>query len=288
VARTGIRVQDLCDPGILRQKLELVLREKNQMLAKLYNRRGIDAGAVAEEYLGYGERLRRYVTDTGLVLNEALDAGRTVLLEGAQATLLDVDHGTYPFVTSSSPTAGGACAGSGIGPTRITRVIGIVKAYTTRVGAGPFPTELNGEQGEWLRRSGGEYGVTTGRPRRTGWFDAVIARYAARVNGITDFFLTKLDVLSGLEKVPVCVAYEVDGVRHTEMPVTQTEFHHAVPVYDYFDGWCEDLSRASGFSDLPASAQRYVQALEQMIGAPVAAVGTGPRRDQTLRLRALT
>jgi adenylosuccinate synthase len=222
------------------------------------------------------------------VLNEALDAGQTVLLEGAQATLLDVDHGTYPFVTSSSPTAGGACAGSGIGPTRITRVIGIVKAYTTRVGAGPFPTELDDEQGEWLRRSGREFGVTTGRPRRTGWFDAVIARYAARVNGITDFFLTKLDVLSGLEKVPVCVAYEVDGVRHTEMPVTQTEFHHAAPVYEYFDGWCEDLSPAREFSDLPASAQRYVQALEQMIGAPVAAIGTGPRRDQTLQLRALT
>jgi adenylosuccinate synthase len=288
VARTGIRVQDLFDPGILRQKLELVLREKNQMLAKLYNRRGIDGDAVAEEYLGYGERLRQYVADTGWVLNEALDAGQTVLLEGAQATLLDVDHGTYPFVTSSSPTAGGACAGSGIGPTRITRVIGIVKAYTTRVGAGPFPTELDDEQGEWLRRSGGEFGVTTGRPRRTGWFDAVIARYAARVNGITDFFLTKLDVLSGLEKVPVCVAYEVDGVRHTEMPVTQTEFHHAAPVYEYFDGWCEDLSPAREFSDLPASAQRYVQALEQMIGAPVAAIGTGPRRDQTLQLRALT
>jgi adenylosuccinate synthase len=166
-------------------------------------------------------------------------------------------------------------------------VIGIVKAYTTRVGAGPFPTELDGEQGEWLRTSGGEFGVTTGRPRRTGWFDAVIARYATRVNGITDFFLTKLDVLSGLEKVPVCVAYEVGGVRHTEMPVTQTEFHHAVPVYEYFDGWCEDLSGARDFGDLPASAQRYVRAVEEMIGAPVAAVGTGPRRDQTLQLRGL-
>ena len=288
VARTGIRVQDLLDPGILCQKLELVLREKNQMLAKVYNRRGIDPAAVAEEYLAHGERLRRYVADTALVLNRALDAGETVLLEGAQATLLDVDHGTYPFVTSSSPTAGGACAGSGIGPTRISRVIGVVKAYTTRVGAGPFPTELGGEQGDWLREAGGEFGVTTGRPRRTGWFDAVIARYAARVNGITDLFLTKLDVLSCLERVPVCVAYQVDGVRHTELPMTQTEFHHAVPVYEYLDGWREDLSQAKDFSGLPASAQRYVRAVEEMIGAPVAAVGVGPRRDQTLRLRTLT
>jgi len=287
VARTGIRVQDLLDPGILRQKLDLVLMEKNQVLAKVYNRRGIDAGAVAAEYVEYGEKLRRYVADTVLVLNRALDEGKTVLLEGAQATLLDVDHGTYPFVTSSSPTAGGACAGSGIGPTRITTVIGIVKAYTTRVGAGPFPTELDGDQGDWLRKAGGEYGVTTGRARRCGWFDAVIARYATRVNGVTDFFVTKLDVLSGLDKVPVCVAYDVDGTRHSEMPMTQTEFHHAVPVYEYLDGWWEDLSDAREFADLPRSAQAYVRTLEEMIGAPVAAVGTGPRRDQTLQLRPL-
>jgi len=287
VARTGIRVQDLFDRGILRQKLDLVLREKNQVLTKVYNRRGIDADTVAAEYVGYGKKLRPYVADTVAALNRALDEGKSVLLEGAQATLLDVDHGTYPFVTSSSPTAGGACAGSGIGPTRITTVIGVVKAYTTRVGAGPFPTELDGDQGEWLRKSGGEYGVTTGRPRRCGWFDAVIARYAARVNGVTDFFVTKLDVLSGLEKVPVCVAYDVDGTRHTEMPMTQTEFHHAVPVYEFFDGWWEDLSDAREFGELPRNAQRYVRALGEMIGAPVAAVGTGPRRDQTLQLRPL-
>jgi adenylosuccinate synthase len=284
VARTGIRVQDLFDPGILRQKLELTLREKNQVLTKVYNRRGIEAGTVIEEYLGYGEKLRPYVADTALVLNDALDAGKSVLLEGAQATLLDVDHGTYPFVTSSSPTAGGACVGSGIPPTRITSVIGIVKAYTTRVGSGPFPTELDDQQGEWLRQAGGEYGVTTGRPRRTGWFDAVIARYAARINGITDFFLTKLDVLSGLDKVPVCVAYDVDGTRHTEIPMTQTEFHHAVPVYQYLDGWWEDLSEAKDFTSLPRTAQNYVRAVEQMTGVQVAAVGTGPRRDQTLQL----
>ena len=287
VARVGIRAQDLFDPGIFGQKLELVLREKNQVLTKVYNRRGIDAAAVAAEYLGYAQRLKPYLADTGLVLNKALDEGKVVLLEGAQATLLDVDHGTYPFVTSSSPTAGGACAGSGIGPTRISKVIGIVKAYTTRVGAGPFPTELRDAQGEWLRKTGGEYGVTTGRERRTGWFDAVVARYATRVNGITDYFLTKLDVLSGLAKVPVCVGYDVAGTRYDEIPMTQTDFHHAVPVYEYLDGWWEDISAAKEFSDLPRNARDYVMAVEEKIGAPIAAVGVGARRDQTLELRPL-
>jgi adenylosuccinate synthase len=287
IARVGIRVQDLFDPGILGKKLELVLRDKNQILGKVYNRRGMEPQAITEEYERYAERLRPYVADTGLVLGQALDRGEVVLLEGAQATMLDVDHGTYPFVTSSSPTAGGACAGSGIGPTRISEVLGIVKAYTTRVGEGPFPTELTGEQGEWLRKTGGEYGVTTGRARRCGWFDAVIARYSTRVNGITSYFLTKLDVLSGLEKVPVCVAYEVDGRRHDEIPMTQTEFHHAVPVYEYFDGWWEDISKVQTFDELPANARKYIKAVEEMIGAPVSAVGVGPRRDQTLQLRPL-
>jgi adenylosuccinate synthase len=285
VARVGIRMQDLFDPGILRQKLELVLREKNQVLTKVYNRRGINADRVAEQYLGFAERLGRYVADTGLVLNKALDHDQVVLLEGAQATLLDVDHGTYPFVTSSSPTAGGACAGSGIGPTRITRVMGILKAYTTRVGAGPFPTELVDDRGEWLRKTGAEYGTTTGRPRRTGWLDTVIARYASRVNGLTDYFITKLDILSGVDKVPVCVAYEVNGTRHDEVPMTQTEFHHAKPVYEYLDGWWEDISAAKEFDDLPKNAQRYVRAIEDLIGAPVCAVGVGARRDQTVQLR---
>jgi adenylosuccinate synthase len=287
IARVGIRVQDLFDPGILGKKLELVLRDKNQILGKVYNRRGMEPQAITEEYERYADRLRPYVADTGLVLGQALDRGEVVLLEGAQATMLDVDHGTYPFVTSSSPTAGGACAGSGIGPTRISEVLGIVKAYTTRVGEGPFPTELTGEQGEWLRKTGGEYGVTTGRARRCGWFDAVIARYSTRVNGITSYFLTKLDVLSGLERVPVCVAYEVDGKRHDEIPMTQTEFHHAVPVYEYFDGWWEDISKVQTFDELPANARKYIKAVEEMIGAPVSAVGVGPRRDQTLQLRPL-
>ncbi|HKD88528.1 MAG TPA: adenylosuccinate synthase [Streptosporangiaceae bacterium] len=284
-ARVGIRLQDLFDPGIFQQKLELVLREKNQVLTKVYNRRGIDAGTVTEQYLGYAERLGRYMADTGLVLNNALHEGRVVLLEGAQATLLDVDHGTYPFVTSSSPTAGGACAGSGIGPTRITKVMGILKAYTTRVGSGPFPTELTDAQGEWLRKAGGEYGTTTGRPRRTGWLDTVIARYATRVNGLTDYFITKLDVLSGLEKVPVCVAYDVHGKRYDEIPMTQTDFHHARPVYEYLDGWWEDIGEAREFADLPKNAQAYVRAAEDLIGAPVNAIGVGPRRDQTVQLR---
>ncbi|KWW97778.1 adenylosuccinate synthetase [Carbonactinospora thermoautotrophica] len=287
VARLGIRVQDLFDPGILRQKLETALREKNQVLIKVYNRREIIIDQVVEEYLRYAERIRPYVADTALVLNRALDEGKVVLLEGSQGTMLDVDHGTYPFVTSSSPTAGGACTGSGIGPTKITRVIGILKAYTTRVGSGPFPTELFDEHGEFLRATGHEYGVTTGRQRRCGWFDAVIARYATRVNGLTDLFLTKLDVLTGLERIPVCVAYEVEGVRHEEMPMTQTEFHHAKPVYEYLDGWSEDITGAKSFEDLPKNAQRYVKALEEMAGAPVSAIGVGPDRDQTIQIRPL-
>ncbi|MEV0594440.1 adenylosuccinate synthase [Nonomuraea cavernae] len=287
IYRMGVRVQDLLDPGILAKKIEVALTEKNQVLTKVYNRRGIDTTAVVDEYLGYAERLRPHIADTSLVLNRALDEGKFVLLEGGQGTLLDIDHGTYPFVTSSSPTSGGACAGSGIAPTRLTRVIGILKAYTTRVGSGPFPTELEDEMGEWLRQTGGEYGVTTGRNRRCGWFDAVIARYATRINGVTDFFLTKLDVLSGLERIPVCVAYEVDGVRHDEIPMTQTEFHHAKPVYEELPGWQEDITEAKTFEDLPPNAQAYVRALEEMSGAPISAVGVGPARDATLVLRPL-
>ncbi|HEY0559067.1 MAG: adenylosuccinate synthetase [Mycobacterium sp.] len=287
VARTGIRVQDLLDPKILRDKLEGTLREKNQVLTKVYNRKGIDLDAVCDEYAAYAERMAPHIIDTGLLLNRALERGEVVLLEGSQGTLLDVDHGTYPFVTSSSPTAGGACAGSGIGPTKISRVIGIVKAYTTRVGSGPFPTELLDDDGERLRSVGGEVGVTTGRPRRCGWYDAVIVRYASRVNGLTDLFLTKLDVLSGWERIPVCVAYEIDGVRVDEMPMTQTGFHHAKPIYEFFDGWDADLSKARDFADLPGEAQAYVRALEGMSGAPISAVGVGPGRDQTLVLRDL-
>jgi adenylosuccinate synthase len=239
---------------------------------------------VVEEYLGYAEQIKGYVADTTLVLNDALDRGEVVLMEGGQGTLLDVDHGTYPFVTSSNPTSGGACTGTGVGPTKITRVIGILKAYTTRVGSGPFPTELLDEDGEKLRTIGGEFGVTTGRNRRCGWFDAVIARYATRVNGLTDFFLTKLDVLTGWERIPVCVAYEIDGRRVEELPYSQSDFHHAKPVYEYLPGWSENISGAKSVADLPKNAQAYVKALEEMSGAPISAIGVGPGRTETIEV----
>ena len=287
VARMGIRMQDLLDEEQFRAKLEIALRDRNQILVKVYNRRGLDVDAIWAEYIGYAERLRPRIADTRLLLDRALDDGATLLLEGSQGTLLDVDHGTYPFVTSSSPTAGGAAAGSGIGPTKISRVIGILKAYTTRVGEGPFPTELFDDQGEFLRKAGGEIGVTTGRLRRCGWFDAVIARYATRVNGLTDLFLTKLDVLSGLERVPVCVAYEVDGERVDEMPMLQTDLAKATPVYEYLDGWFEPLEDAKTFADLPEAAQAYVRRVEELSRCQVSAIGVGPGRDQTLVLRDL-
>jgi adenylosuccinate synthase len=287
MARVGIRVQDLFDADVLREKVTGALSFKNQVLVKVYNRRGFDIDAVVDELLGYADRLRPMVADTALLLSRMLDEGRTVVLEAGQATQLDVDHGTYPFVTSSNATAGGACTGSGIPPTRITGVIAIGKAYTTRVGEGPFPTELLDVKGDRLREAGAEFGTTTGRPRRCGWFDAVIARYAARINGVTDFVLTKLDVLTGMEEVPVCVAYEVDGVRQDEMPMTQSEFAKAVPIYETFPGWAEDISEARKIDDLPRSARDYVAALEEMIGAPISAIGVGPGRDETITVRDL-
>jgi len=282
ISRIGIRVQDLFDSSILEQKLEGALNDKNQVLTKVFNRKNMAVAEILEEYLAYAEILRPYVADTSLLLDKALKAGKTVLLEGSQGTLLDVDHGTYPFVTSSNPTAGGACTGSGIGPKAITRVIGIVKAYTTRVGSGPFPTELLDEDGDKLRTIGHEYGTTTGRNRRCGWYDAPIARYAVRINGLTDFFLTKLDVLTGWEKIPVCVAYDVDGTRHDELPASQTDFHHAKPIYEYLPGWKEDISKARSLSDLPKNAQDYVKYLEEISGAPISAIGVGPGRDETI------
>ena len=285
INRIGIRIQDLFDPSILQQKIEGALRDKNQVLIKVFNRKGLEVEEVLKEYLEYAEILAPYIADTGLLLNKALDAGKNVLLEGSQGTLLDVDHGTYPFVTSSNPTAGGACTGSGIGPTRISRVIGIVKAYTTRVGSGPFPTELFDEDGEKLRTIGGEIGVTTGRARRCGWYDAPIARYAVRVNGLTDFFLTKLDVLTGWEKIPVCVAYEVDGKRVEELPASQSDFHHAKPIYEYLPGWSENITKARTFEELPANARAYVKYLEEISGAPMSAIGVGPGRDETIVLK---
>ena len=289
VARLGIRVQDLFDEKILRQKVEGALEGKNQTLVKVYNRRALGVDEITDALLAYAEPLRPHVADTMLLLNRALDEGRTVLLEGSQGTLLDVDHGTYPFVTSSNPTAGGASAGSGIGPTKITRVIGILKAYTTRVGSGPFPTELldTDGDGEKLRTIGGERGVTTGRARRCGWFDAPIARYATRVNGLTDIFLTKLDVLDSWERIPVCVAYDVDGVRHDEIPMTQTAFHHATPIYEYLPGWQEDISGARSLDDLPKNARAYVSFLEDVSGTRISAIGVGQDRDATISVHDL-
>jgi adenylosuccinate synthase len=237
--------------------------------------------------LSYADRLRPMVADTSMVLGAALDEGKTVLLEGGQATLLDVDHGTYPFVTSSNPTAGGACTGSGIPPTRISRVIGVVKAYTTRVGAGPFPTELLDSWGDRLRDVGGEFGTTTGRPRRCGWYDAVVARFAVRVNGLTDFVLTKLDVLTGIERIPVCTGYRVGDTVLRDMPMTQTEFHAAQPVYEELPGWPDDITAARSFDDLPKNAQGYVEALEDLSGAPMSVIGVGPGRDETVVRREL-
>lgn len=287
INRVGIRIQDLFDENILRQKVEGALDQKNHLLVKVYNRRAITVDETVEDLLGYAERLRPYVADTPLVLNQALDAGKTLVFEAGQATMLDIDHGTYPFVTSSSATAGGACTGSGIGPTRIDRVVGVAKAYTTRVGEGPYPTELFDEDGEWLRQTGGEFGTTTGRPRRTGWYDAVVARYSSRINGLTDLVVTKLDVLTGRDRIPVAVAYDVDGRRFDEMPDDQSDYHHAKPVYEYLDGWTEDISGARELADLPVNAQRYLARLEEISGTRISAVGVGPGREATVAIHDL-
>ncbi|MCG7259430.1 MULTISPECIES: adenylosuccinate synthase [unclassified Corynebacterium] len=282
VSRVGIRAQDLLDESILRQKIESALDQKNQILVKIYNRRAVDVDEVVDYFLSYADRLKPMLIDATTELNQALDAGKSVLMEGGQATMLDVDHGTYPFVTSSNPTTGGACVGTGIGPTRITASLGIIKAYTTRVGAGPFPTELFDKWGEFLQTTGGEVGVNTGRKRRCGWYDSVIARYASRVNGFTDYFLTKLDVLTGIGEIPICVAYDVDGVRHDEMPMTQTEFHHATPIYETMPAWDEDITDCKTFEELPEKAQDYVKRLEELSGCRISYIGVGPGRDQTI------
>jgi adenylosuccinate synthase len=287
MSRIGIRVQDLFDTDVLRAKVTGALNLKNQVLIKIYNRKGYEVEAVVSELTSYVERLRPMVTDTSLLLEQMLDRGETIVLEAGQATLLDVDHGTYPFVTSSNATAGGACTGSGIPPTRISRVIAVIKAYTTRVGEGPFPTELTDDKGELLRNNGAEFGTTTGRPRRCGWFDAVIGRYATRINGVTDFVLTKLDVLTGLDEVPVCVAYEINGKRYDELPMNQADFDRAIPIYETFPGWQEDISKARTLDDLPRNARDYVSALETMIKAPISAIGVGPGRDETIAVRDL-
>ena len=287
INRVGIRIQDIFDEGILRQKVEAALDFKNQVLVKIYNRRAIDADEVVNDLLAYRELLEPMVCDTGLLLHNALADDKTVLYEAGQATMLDIDHGTYPFVTSSNATSGGAATGSGVPPHQIDRIIAVIKAYTTRVGSGPFPTELFDEMGEFLQTQGGEFGVTTGRARRCGWYDAPMARYAARINGVTDFVLTKLDVLSGIKSIPVCVAYDVNGVRHDDMPVNQSDFHHAKPIYQEFPGWDEDITGCRTFEELPQNAQDYIRALEAMSGARFSAIGVGPEREQVVELHDL-
>ncbi|SDT36882.1 Adenylosuccinate synthetase [Friedmanniella luteola] len=282
VNRIGIRVQDLLDDSILRQKVEAALEQKNHLLVKVYNRRALDPAQVADHLMSHAARITPHIVDTSKVLNDALDRDEVVLFEGAQAHHLDVDHGTYPYVTSSNPVAAGACVGSGVGPTRINRVIGIAKAYTTRVGEGPMPTELLDADGEKLRQDGAEFGTTTGRPRRCGWFDAVVVQAAARANAFTDIFLTKLDILTGWERIPVCVGYEVNGVRHDTMPMSQSDFHHAVPVYEELDGWDEDISGCRSFDDLPKNTQAYVNRLEELCGARISGIGVGPSREQSI------
>ncbi|HEY7401190.1 MAG TPA: adenylosuccinate synthase [Actinomycetota bacterium] len=281
-ARIGLRVQDLYDEEIFRAKLDIVLREKNLVLTKIYGRLPLDPEAIVEDYLGFAEQLRPHVTDTSKVLDDALRAGKHVMLEGAQGTLLDLDHGTYPFVTSSNPVAGYALASAGIGPKEVDRVIGIVKAYVTRVGAGPFPTEDLGEDGERLGLRGKEFGVVTGRKRRCGWFDAVLARYAARVNGLTELFLTKLDVLSGYASLKVCTAYRADGELFEDFPPHQSLFHRAEPVFEELEGWHQEIDEIGSYAELPAPARKYVDRVQDLVGVPVSVVSVGPAREQSL------
>jgi adenylosuccinate synthase len=286
-ARVGIRAQDLLDPKIFRQKLEVVLKEKNQILAKVYNRLPLSVSEIADRYLDeYAPVMAPLIGDTVGIIHESLENGGRLLLEGAQATFLDLDHGTYPFVTSSNPVAGGACVGAGIGPQHITRVMGIAKAYVTRVGSGPFPTELDDEMGRLLIDRGHEYGTNTGRQRRTGWFDAVMLRHAARLNSLTEVALTKLDVLDTLETVKVCVAYESGGVRYEHMPYHQSVLHDAVPVYEELPGWQTDTTGATELSDLPPNARDYVEFLSKITSVPITFVGVGPGREQYVRFAA--
>ena len=281
-SRIGIRIQDLLDPKIFAAKLETNLREKNLLLTKIYGRLPLKMNDILEMYLGYGDRLKRYITDTVAAVHIALDAEQNVLFEGAQGTLLDLDHGTYPFVTSSNPIAGGACAGAGVGPLAISRIIGVTKAYITRVGEGPFPSEDLGPDGLEMITRGHEFGTTTGRQRRCGWFDAVIGRYATRLNSLTEVFLTKLDVLSEFENIKICVGYEYEGEKYDTFPPHQTIFHKAEPIYEEIPGWREDISTARVWSDLPEAARNYVLRLEQLMNVPITQVSVGAEATETV------
>ena len=281
-SRFGIRVQDLFDPKIFRKKLEVALKDKNRQLVKVYNQLPMDLDEIFDEYMEYGDKLADHITDTSLVVWNAIEAGQNVLFEGAQGTLLDIDHGTYPFVTSSNPTAGGAAVGIGIGPKMIDSVIGVVKEYISRVGTGPFPTELHDETGDRLIDIGGEYGVVTGRRRRCGWLDAVALRYAVRVNGLTEIALTKLDILSHFETIKIATAYTSLGERHTEFPRQQRVLYNCVPHYEEHEGWGDDITKATSYSDLPQLARDYVERIEELAGVPIRTVSVGPSRAATL------
>jgi adenylosuccinate synthase len=282
-ARIGLRVQDLLDPGIFKAKLTVALKEKNLLLARVYGRLPLEQATIEEEYLDFGKRLAPHIADTSTILHKALDDDRTVMFEGAQATMLDLDHGTYPFVTSSNPIAGGACVGAGVGPRDVDRVIGISKAYCTRVGSGPFPSEADPADAEVLVEVGREYGTTTGRKRRCGWFDAVAARYAARLNTLTELVVTKLDVLSAFSEIKVCVAYEYEGERFDDMPAHQTAFNKCRPVYETLPGWSQDISDVTEPSDLPSAALAYLARLEELAGTPVRWASVGAGRAQMVR-----
>jgi adenylosuccinate synthase len=284
-ARIGLRVQDLLDPAIFREKLEVVLGQKAAILAKVYNRLAPTADEICDEYLGeIAPKLAPRIVDSVNLVHDALEAGKNVLFEGAQATFLDLDHGTYPFVTSSNPVAGGVCAGAGVGPRHIDRIVGITKAYLTRVGAGPFPSELLDDTGDGLIDRGHEYGTNTGRRRRAGWFDLVMLRHAVRLNSLTDIFLTKLDILSPLERIKVCVAYDIDGERVERMPYHQSDLHKARPIFEELPGWQSEIGDARTIDELPAAARDYVLFLSERSGVPVSYVGVGPERLQTVAL----
>jgi adenylosuccinate synthase len=284
-ARIGIRVSDLLNPDVFKEKLARNLEEKNRILDRLYETEGCVFEEVYETYLACAERIRPYVTDTSVVLNEAIDQGKRVLFEGAQGVMLDIDQGTYPFVTSSNPVAGGVCIGSGVGPTKIHQVIGVAKSYTTRVGDGPFPTELFNEIGDQIREVGREYGTTTGRPRRVGWFDSVVVRHARRVSGITGLSLNSLDVLTGLDTVKICVAYEYEGKRIENYPANLELLKKCKPIYEELPGWKHDITGVRSYADLPEETKRYVERISQLTGIPLAIFSVGPDRDQTIQVR---
>lgn len=285
VSRHGIRMMDLLNPDVFKEKLSANLSIVNFLLENLYKTKPLNEKEIYKQYMQYAERLAPYIVDTDVIINKALEAGKNVLFEGAQGTLLDIDHGTYPFVTSSNTIAGGACTGLGVGPTKIKKVLGVVKAYTTRVGEGPFPTEIKDETGELIRKKGGEFGATTGRPRRCGWLDILILKHAVRINGLTGIAITKLDILDGFDKLKICVGYKYNGKRYTEFPKEIDVLNNCTPIYEEVDGWKEITLGIKEFSKLPANARKYIKTIEKMLGIKVQIISTGQKRDEIIVLK---